>query len=81
MMGQFFSLKMGKRKNPLQVEDLNALAWSEVRPTDNVVIGDDLGGFYCLEELDEDVDCVWEETEAGKTLKIMVCTVRRDDAM
>src|SRR6266540_68708 len=52
--------KKRKRTNAVQENnsnkdnfvDLNSLEWSEVTCPDSVFMGDDLGGFLCLEEVD-----------------------------
>src|SRR5256885_13774330 len=37
--------------------DLNSLKWSEVNHPDSIFMGDEIGGFLCLEEID-DIDVV-----------------------
>ncbi|RIA98835.1 P-loop containing nucleoside triphosphate hydrolase protein [Glomus cerebriforme] len=71
--------KKRKRKNAIQGDnfdkdnsfvDLDSLEWSEVNYPDSIFMGDDLGGFLCLEEVD-DIDIEYEgnkETQ-GKTIK------------
>ncbi|KAJ1955886.1 ATP-dependent RNA helicase, partial [Dispira parvispora] len=43
--------------------------WCEVSCPDNMVLGDDAGGFLCLEEIDG-VNCVWEDNgDLGRTVR------------
>jgi ATP-dependent RNA helicase DDX24/MAK5 len=75
--------KKRKRKNAVQdnpIKDndsveLNSLEWSEVNYPDSIFMGDDLGGFLCLEEID-DIDVEYENNKdtQGKMIKFKVCT-------
>ncbi|GBC06794.1 hypothetical protein RclHR1_07050002 [Rhizophagus clarus] len=71
--------KKRKRKNTVQEDnfikengfvELNSLEWSEVNCPDSIFMGDDLGGFLCLEEID-DIDVEYEDDKntQGKTIK------------
>ncbi|CAG8730074.1 12946_t:CDS:10, partial [Funneliformis caledonium] len=71
--------KKRKRKNAVQGNnsnndndfvDIHSLEWSEVACPESIFMGDDLGGFLCLEEIDY-VDVEYENNEEtqGKTIK------------
>ncbi|PKK75453.1 P-loop containing nucleoside triphosphate hydrolase protein [Rhizophagus irregularis] len=71
--------KKRKRKNAVQEDnfikndgyvELNSLEWSEVNYPDSIFMGDDLGGFLCLEEID-DIDVEYDDNKdtQGKTIK------------
>src|SRR5688572_21622884 len=74
--------KKRKRKNAVQgdssnknneVVDLNSLEWSEVNYPDSIFMGDEIGGFLCLEEIDDiDVEYVDNKETQGKTIKFKV---------
>lgn len=68
MWGFFHPMLAKKRKNSSSAgSGLAALQWEEVTVPENFAVGDDQGGFYCLEEIDG-VECVWEGDESsGKT--------------
>lgn len=77
--------KKRKRKNAVQEDNfikndgyfkLNSFEWSEVNYPNSIFMGDDLGGFLCLEEID-DIVVEYEDNKdtQGKTIKFKVSTI------
>ncbi|KAJ1643050.1 ATP-dependent RNA helicase, partial [Dispira simplex] len=55
--------------------------WREVSCPDNMVLGDDMGGFLCLEEIDG-VDCIWEDNgDLGRTVRFEKAVPTGKDAV
>lgn len=56
----------------MKVDDADSWGWSEVRYPESMLLSDDLGGFVCLEELDDvDVEYMGDE-RTGRTVTFKV---------
>ncbi|RUS18719.1 P-loop containing nucleoside triphosphate hydrolase protein [Endogone sp. FLAS-F59071] len=56
----------------MRVDDADSWGWSEVRYPESMLLSDDLGGFVCLEELDDvDVEYIGDE-RTGRTVTFKV---------